>query len=169
MKLILVPILVFSLTLAAQQKDTTTQFNKEKKLSEVVIKSKKPFVEVQVEKTVLNVQNDMIATSGTLFEVLQRAPGVSITNEETINLAGKAGVNVLIDGRPIQMSEKDLANFLKATPGSTVDKVEIIMNPSAKYPAQGNAGIINIRMKKNTLKGTNGNISIAYTRQSSEF
>jgi iron complex outermembrane recepter protein len=164
MKLILVPILVFSLTLAAQQKDTTTQFNKEKKLSEVVIKNKKPFVEVQVEKTVLNVQNDMIATSGTLFEVLQRAPGVSITNEETINLAGKAGVNVLIDGRPTQMSEKDLANFLKATPGSTVDKVEIIMNPSAKYPAQGNAGIINIRMKKNTLKGTNGNISTSYTQ-----
>jgi len=110
----------------------------------------------------LNVQNDIVATGGTLFEVLQRAPDVSISNDETINLAGKAGVNVLIDGRPTQMSEKDLANFLKATPGSAVDKVEIIMNPSAKYPAQGNAGIINIRMKKNTLKGTNGNISTAY-------
>lgn len=153
-------------SLMAQQKDSSNQFNKEKKLLEVVIKSKKPFVEIQVDKTVLNVQNDIVATGGTLFEVLQRAPGVSISNEETINLAGKAGVNVLIDGRPTQMSEKDLANFLKATPGSTVDKVEIIMNPSAKYPAQGNAGIINIRMKKNTLKGTNGNISTAYTQSS---
>jgi iron complex outermembrane recepter protein len=148
----------------AQQKDTTSQFNKEKKLTEVVIKSKKPFVEVQVDKTVLNVQNDIIATGGNLFEILQRAPGVSITNDETINLAGKAGVNVLVDGRPTQMSEKDLANYLKATPGSVVDKVEIIMNPSAKYDAQGNAGIINIRLKKNTMKGTNGNLSSSYTQ-----
>jgi iron complex outermembrane recepter protein len=164
MKLILIPILFFSLTLTAQQKDTTSQFNKEKKLDEVVIKSKKPFIEIQVDKTVLNVQNDIIATGGTLFEILQRAPGVSITNDETINLSGKAGVNVLIDGRPTQMSEKDLANYLKATPGSVVDKVEIIMNPSAKYDAQGNAGIINIRLKKNTMKGTNGNLSTSYTQ-----
>ena len=164
MKLILLPILFFSLTLTAQQKDTASQFNKEKMLSEVVIKSKKPFIEMQVDKTVLNVQNDIVATGGTLFEVLQRAPGVSITNDEAINLAGKAGVNVLIDGRPTQMSEKDLAIYLKATPGSVVDKVEIIMNPSAKYDAQGNAGIINIRLKKNTMKGTNGNLSSSYTQ-----
>ncbi len=164
MKLILLPVLFFSLSLYAQQKDTTSQFNKEKKLSEVMIKSKKPFVEMQVDKTVLNVQNDIVATGGTLFEILQRAPGVSITNDETINLAGKAGVNVLIDGRPTQMSEKDLANYLKNTPGSVVDKVEIIMNPSAKYDAQGNAGIINIRLKKNTIKGTNGNLSTSYTQ-----
>lgn len=166
MKIVILFLLsvVSATLLMAQQKDTLSQFNKEKKLTEVVIKTNKTFVEVQVDKTVLNVQNDIVATGGTLFEVLQRAPGVSITNEETINLAGKAGVNVLIDGRPTQMSEKDLANFLKATPGSTVDKVEIIMNPSAKYPAQGNAGIINIRMKKNTQKGTNGNISTAYTQ-----
>ena len=164
MKLILLPILFFSLTLTAQQKDTASQFNKEKMLSEVVIKSKKPFIEMQVDKTVLNVQNDIVATGGTLFEILQRAPGVSITNDEAINLAGKNGVNVLIDGRPSQLSEKDLANYLKATPGSVVDKVEIIMNPSAKYDAQGNAGIINIRLKKNTMKGTNGNLSSSYTQ-----
>jgi iron complex outermembrane receptor protein len=164
MKLIFLPILFFSLSLAAQQKDTTSRFNQEKKLGEVVIKSKKPFIEMQVDKTVLNVQHDIVATGGTLFEILQRAPGVSITNDETINLAGKTGVNVLIDGRPTQLSEKDLANYLKATPGSVVDKVEIIMNPSAKYDAQGNAGIINIRLKKNTMKGTNGNLSTSYTQ-----
>jgi len=113
---------------------------------------------------VLNVQSDIVASGGTLFEVLQKAPGVTISNEETINMAGKAGVNVLIDGRPTQMSAKDLANYLKATPASVVDKIEIIMNPSAKYDAQGNAGIINIRLKKNIAKGTNGNISTSYTQ-----
>jgi len=157
------PFLFISFSLAAQPKDTTG-FNKEKKLEEVILKNKKPFVEMQVDKIVLNVQNDIVASGGTLFEVLQRAPGVSITNDEVINLAGKAGVNVLIDGRPTQMSEKDLANYLKATPGSLVDKVEIIMNPSARYPAQGNAGIINIRLKKNTIRGTNGNISTTYSQ-----
>jgi len=157
------------LTTFAQQKDSlvvkdSTAFNKTKQLEELVIKSKKPFVEMQVDKMVLNVQQDIVATGGTLFEILQRAPGVSITNDETINLAGKSGVNVLIDGRPIQLSDKDLVVYLKATPGSVADKVEIIMNPSAKYPAQGNAGIINIRLKKNTVKGTNGNISSTYTQ-----
>jgi iron complex outermembrane recepter protein len=158
----LTSFLLINLPALAQQKDTG--FNKEKKLTEVIVSGKKPFIEMQVDKMVLNVQNDILATGGTLFEVLQRAPSVSITNDETINLAGKDGVNILIDGRPTQLGGKDLANYLKATPGSAVDKIEIIMNPSARYPAQGNAGIINIRMKKNTLKGTNGNISFAYTQ-----
>ena len=143
--------------------DTSSLF-KTKKLDLVVIKSKKPFVEIQVDKTVLNVQADLVASGGTLFEVIQKAPGVSISNEETINLAGKAGVNVLIDGRPAQLNGKDLANYLKSTPASLVDKIEVIMNPSARYDAQGNAGIINIRLKKNIAKGTNGNISTSYTQ-----
>ncbi len=142
----------------------SSAFNNTKKLEELLIKSKKPFIEMQVDKMVLNVQQDIVATSGTLFEILQRAPGVSVTNDETINLSGKSGVNVLIDGRPTQMSDKDLAVYLKSTPGSVADKVEIIMNPSAKYPAQGNAGIINIRLKKNAVKGTNGSVSGTYTQ-----
>jgi len=131
-------------------------------LQEVVVKSKKPFVEIQTDKTVLNVQSNLVASSGTVFEVLQSAPGVSITNEETINMSGKAGVNVLIDGRPTQLSAKDLANWLKSMPASQVDKVELISNPSAKYDAQGNAGIINIKLKKNTQKGFNGSATGAY-------
>lgn len=145
-------------------KKDTALFNQTKKLAEVVVKNKKPFVEMQVDKTVLNVQNDAVATSGTVFEILQRAPGVSVTNDETLNLAGKAGVMVLIDGKPTQLCTKDLADYLKATPGIQVDKIEIIMNPSSKYDAQGNAGIINIRMKKNTVKGLNGNLGSSYSQ-----
>jgi len=168
MKSIIITLLCFfGITTFAQQNDSfptkdSAAFNKTQKLAGLVIQSKKPFIEIQVDKMVLHVQNDIVATGGTLFELLQRAPGVSVTNDETINLAGRAGVNILIDGRPTQLSEKDLANYLKATPGSVADKVEIIMNPSAKYPAQGNAGIINIRLKKNTVKGTNGNLSTSY-------
>ena len=160
---------LLSIAALAQQKDSLpktkdTIFNQAQKLNEVVVKSKRPVIEMLADKMVLNVQNDITAAGGTLFEVLQKAPGVSITNDEVINLAGKLGVNILIDGRPTQMIGKDLANYLKSTPASVVDKIEIIMNPSAKYDAQGNAGIINIRLKKNIAKGTNGNITAAYTQ-----
>ena len=153
----------------AQQKDSlpkvdTAVFNKTKLLDAVAVKSKKPFVEMQADKIILNVQNDAVASSGTVFEVLQRAPGVSVSNDETINLSGKQGVNILIDGKPAQLSGKDLADYLKSLPATVVDKVEIIRNPSAKYDAQGNAGIINIRMKKNTAKGVNGSVSSSYSQ-----
>jgi outer membrane receptor protein involved in Fe transport len=160
-------IFLFSQHAFAQQNDNlpkkdSTAFNKTQLLNEFVVKSKKPFIEIQVDKMVMNVQNDIVASGGNVFEVLQRAPGVSVTNDEIINLAGKSGVNVLIDGRATQLGAKDLANYLKSTPASVIDKIEIIMNPSAKYDAQGNAGIINIRLKKNTIKGTNGSLSSTY-------
>ena len=158
--------------LSANQKDSTqkalfkdtAKLAQVKILDEVVVKSRKPFVEIQTDKTVLNVQSNLVASSGTVFEVLKSAPGVSITNEETINMSGKAGVNVLIDGRPTQLSAKDLANWLKSMPASQLDKVELISNPSAKYDAQGNAGIINIKLKKNNQKGFNGSATVAYVQ-----
>ncbi len=170
MKLILPALTAFFCSTAfAQQRDSIPQlrdtgFNRTQRLGEVVVKTKRPVIEMQADKMVLNVQNDITAAGSTLFEVLQKAPGVSVTNDETIKLAGKLGVNILVDGRPVQMSEKDLANYLKSTPVSLVDKIEVIMNPSSKYDAQGNAGIINIRLKKNTAKGANGNVSGSYTQ-----
>ena len=144
-----------------QNKDTSLR-DKVKVLDEVVVKSRKPFVEIQTDKTILNVQSKLVASTGTVFELLQSAPGIAISNEENINMSGKSGVNVLIDGRPTQLSSKDLANWLKSLPASQVEKVELISNPSAKYDAQGNAGIINIKLKKNTLKGFNGSATGAY-------
>ena len=132
-------------------------------LAEVVVTSKKPFIEQLIDKTVVNVQADLIAMGSSTFDILQKAPGISITGEDNINMGGKAGVNVMIDGRPTQMSSKELAIFLRALPGSTLDKIEIISNPSSRFDAQGNAGIINIKIKKNKIKGTNGNVSAGYT------
>jgi iron complex outermembrane recepter protein len=126
--------------------------------------AKKPFIEVQVDKTVLNVQSDITSQGSTVFEILQKAPGVVVTGDDNIGLSGKGSVNVLIDGRPTQMSARDLANYLKATPGGNADKIEIITNPSAKYDAQGSAGIINIKFKRNKNLGTNGNFSSSYTQ-----
>jgi outer membrane receptor protein involved in Fe transport len=152
----------------AQQPDSlpkrdTTAFNQTKKLTDITVTSKKPFIEQQIDKTVVNVQADINAIGSSAFEILQKAPGISITGDDNINMSGKAGVNVLIDGRPTQMSSKELANFLRSLPGNTIDKIELITNPSSRFDAQGNAGIINIRLKKNKIKGTNGNVAAGYT------
>jgi outer membrane receptor protein involved in Fe transport len=154
-----------SLAVFAMQKDSIPRPDTipTKQLKEVVVTAKRPFIEKQVDKTVLHVQNDLMASGGNVFEVLQHAPGVSVQNEETLGMTGKTGVNVLVDGRAIMLGVKDLAAYLKSLPASLVDKIEIIPNPSARYDAQGNAGIINIRLKKNTAKGTNGNLTTSYT------
>lgn len=166
MKLIL-SILFFAFSVAAQAQvitDTTSVLMANKKLDAVIFISKKPFIEQQIDKTVVNVQADITAVGSSAFDILQKAPGINITGEDVINMSGKAGVNVMIDGRPTQMSNKELANFLRSMPGSTIDKIELITNPSSRFDAQGNAGIINIRLKKNKLKGTNGNLNIGYTQ-----
>lgn len=168
-QLISLPFCMICLGIFGQSKDSlpktdTAAISKTKQLKEVVITSKKPFIEQQIDKTVVNVQADIAAIGSSAFEILQKAPGLSITNEDIINMSGKAGVNVLIDGRPTQMSARDLANFLRSLPGSSIEKIELISNPSARFDAQGNAGIINIRLKKNRLRGTNGNITAGYAQ-----
>ena len=166
MKIILSIIIlcIFLHTSAQVVNDTASVLMAIKKLNAVTVASKKPFIEQQIDKTVVNVQADITATSSNAFEILQKAPGINITGEDAINMSGKAGVNILIDGRSTQMSSKELANFLRSMPGSTIEKIELITNPSSRFDAQGNAGIINIRLKKNKLKGTNGNINIGYTQ-----
>ena len=148
----------------AQTEDMVLKQGNSKALTEVVITSKKPFLEQQIDKTVVNVQADINAVGSSAFEILQKAPGISITGDDNINMSGKAGVNVLIDGRPTQMSSKELASFLRGLPGTTIEKIELITNPSSRFDAQGNAGIINIRLKKNKIKGTNGNVTAGYTQ-----
>ena len=144
--------------------DTASILMSSKKLGAVIVLAKKPFIEQQIDKTVVNVQADITAVSSNAFEILQKVPGINITGEDVIFMSGKAGVNILIDGRPTQMSSKELANFLRSMPGSTIEKIELITNPSSRFDAQGNAGIINIRLKKNKIKGTNGNVNLGYTQ-----
>ena len=170
MKHILTIFLLLNSLCIFAQKDSlptndTAALSKSKKLAEVIVKSKKPFIEQQIDKTVVNVQADLNAAGSSAFEILQKAPGISITGDDNINMSGKAGVNVLIDGRSTQMSSKELATFLRGLPGSTIEKIELISNPSSRFDAQGNAGIINIKIKKNRIQGTNGNISAGYTQQ----
>ncbi|HCN84818.1 MAG TPA: TonB-dependent receptor [Sphingobacteriaceae bacterium] len=129
-------------------------------LKEVSITVKKPLIENQIDKTVLNVENSALATGNNVMELLQKAPGVTVDKDDKINLRGKSGVQVMIDGKPSYLSQEQLANLLRATDASNIQSIEIITNPSSKYDASGNSGIINIKMKKNQSFGTNGTLTV---------
>jgi hypothetical protein len=131
-------------------------------LKEVVVNSKKPMVEVKADKMVLNVEGTINAVGNDALELLRKSPGVMIDKDDNLSLAGKNGVQVYVDGRPTPLSGKDLSDYLKSLQSSQIESIEIITNPSAKYDAAGNAGIINIRLKKNKSFGTNGSVNGGY-------
>ncbi|AMM52725.1 hypothetical protein TH61_03710 [Rufibacter sp. DG15C] len=128
-------------------------------LKEIKIEQQKPLVEQHFDKTVLNVENSIAATGSTVLEVLEKAPGVNIDQNDNISMRGKGGVIVMVDGKPVPMSGAELANMLRGMGANTVAKIDLITNPSAKYDAAGNAGIIDIRLKKDNRVGTNGTLS----------
>jgi hypothetical protein len=133
-------------------------------LKEVAITGQKPFVEIHADKLVVNVENSIVNAGASVLEVLSRAPGVTVDNNDRISLKGKPGVNVMINGKIQPMSKEDLANLLKSMPSNSVENIEIISNPSAKYDAAGTAGIINIRMKKDKKIGLNGSVNATYAQ-----
>lgn len=131
-------------------------------LKEVKITTKKPMVEQKLDKTVLNVEASIGNAGSTVMEVLEKAPGVTVDKDGKVSLKGKQGVTIMIDGRPTYMSETDLANYLRSLPSSAIEQIELMTNPPAKYDAAGNAGVINIRTKKNKAMGFNGSLTANY-------
>lgn len=130
----------------------------EKNIEAVTIVKSKPYIERQEGKMILNVENSIVSTGNSAFEVLEKAPGVKIDSNDNISLRGKGNLLVQIDGKNTPMTGTDLANYLRGIPSSTLDKIEFITNPSTKYDASGTS-IINIKLKKDQRKGTNGSIS----------
>ena len=133
-------------------------------LKEVVVTSRKPVIEVRADKIVLNVEGSINAVGQDALELLRKSPGVLVDKDNNISISGKNGVQVYIDGRPTPLSGNDLAEYLKTIQSSSIESIEIISNPSAKYDAAGNAGIINIRLKKNKAFGTNGSINAGFNQ-----
>ncbi|MEO7983611.1 MAG: TonB-dependent receptor [Bacteroidota bacterium] len=131
-------------------------------LGNVTVTAVKPMVEVKADKTILNVEGTINAIGSNALELLRKSPGVLLDKDDNISLAGKNGVQVYIDGRVTPLSGQDLANNLKSLQSAQIEAIEIITNPSAKYDAAGNAGIINIRLKKNKALGTNGSVNAGW-------
>lgn len=125
----------------------------QKGLKAVTVNATKPFIVMSIDKITLNVANSPIAAGGNAYDILMRAPGV-VEQNNSLTLNGK-GVNVLINGRPSNLTGEELKTMLTNMQANGIEKVEVISSPSAKYDAQG-AGIINIILAKNKNFGTNG-------------
>src|SRR5687768_13056523 len=128
-------------------------------MGNVTVTARKPMVEVKADRTILNVEGTINAVGSNALELLRKSPGVLLDKDENLSLAGKHGVQVYIDGRSTPLSGHDLANYLKSLQSAQIESIELITNPSAKYDAAGNAGIINIRLVKNKSFGTNGSVN----------
>ena len=131
-------------------------------LGDVTVTAKKPFVQQLPDKTVINVEAGITNTGASILEVIEKSPGVTVDKDGNISLKGRPGVQVMIDGKLTQLAGSDLQNYLNGMNASQVDQIELIDNPSAKYDAAGNAGIINIRLKKNRQRGFNGSVTAGY-------
>jgi len=130
----------------------------------VTVIAKKPFIEQKPGKTIINVDASPTNAGLNVLELLEKSPGVSVDNDGNISIKGKQGVLILIDGKQTYMSGADLALLLKNMPSSSLEQLEIMTNPPAKYDASGNSGIINIKTKKSVVKGMNGSLSLGYTQ-----
>lgn len=131
-------------------------------LSGVTVVARKPIIELRPDKTVVNVDASVTNVGATALEVLEKSPGVTVDRNGTISLKGKANVLVLMDGKQTFLSGTELSNFLNGLSASQLEQIEIMTNPSSKYDAAGGTGIINIKTKKNKVKGFNGTLSLAY-------
>ena len=129
-----------------------------KTLNAVSVTAAKPLIERKLDRMVMNVENSVLAAGNDAMEILERAPGVTVDKDDNISLNGKQGVTVMINDKPTHLSAAQLATLLHSTDGNNIQSVEVITNPSAKYDASGNSGIINIILKKNNSVGTNGSI-----------
>ena len=127
-----------------------------KMLQEIKIVGEIDLLKIGIDKKVYNVGEDLSVKGGTANDVLNNIPSVQVDQEGKISLRGDGGVTILIDGRPSSLSGTSGKSLLDALPAGSIERIEIVTNPSAKYDPDGTSGIINIVLKKNKLKGFNG-------------
>lgn len=130
-------------------------------LQDVVVIAEKSTVDIKLDKRVYNVGRDMMVKGGTVSDVLDNVPSVSVDTEGNVALRGNENVKILIDGKPSGLAGINVADALKLLPADAVEKVEVITNPSARYDAEGGGGIINIVLRKGKSNGINGSIIVS--------
>lgn len=128
-------------------------------LDGATVTAQRRLVEVKPDRTVFNVQGTINSTGADALALLRKAPAVTIDNNDNVNVLGRAGVMIYVDGKRLPLNGDQLTGYLKSLPSDQIDRIDIITNPGAKYEAEGNAGIIDIRLKRDKSHGTNGTIS----------
>jgi iron complex outermembrane recepter protein len=144
--------------------DTVKLETKVTGLAEIVVRGEKSLLEVHPDKMVYNVAASINASGNNGLELLGKTPGVMVDMDKNIVLQGKSGVQIYINGRPSRLSGSDLTNMLESMQSDNIESIDIITNPSSKYEAEGSGGIIDIKLKRNSLSGFNGNIIGSYSK-----
>ncbi|RYY85890.1 MAG: TonB-dependent receptor [Chitinophagaceae bacterium] len=133
-------------------------------MANVTVAVRKPLVEAKLDRMVVNVDASPTNAGSSALDVLEKSPGITLDKDGNISLKGKAGVIVLVDGKQTYLSGQDLTNLLRNMPANQLDQIEIMTQPSAKYDASGNSGVLNLRTKKGLQKGFNGSINLSYVQ-----
>lgn len=128
-------------------------------LSEVVVQGKVAALQLGIDKKVFDASQSMVSAGGTAQDLLGNVPTLQVDADGSISLRGSTSVRILIDGKESAMAGSDVNKLLQSLPADAVSKVEIITNPSAKYDAEGQSGIVNIVLKKNIRTGLNGTVN----------
>ena len=159
---------VYSKTFAVKEGETTAMATVSlaattgNAMEGVTVSARKPFIQRLNDRLIVNVDNSVVSAGSVALDVLERSPGVTLDQNDNIILRGKQGVIIMIDGRVSPMTGADLANYLRGLPVNAIERIEIITNPSSKYDAAGNSGIIDIRLKKDQRLGSNGTLTAGY-------
>lgn len=132
-------------------------------LGEVTISAEKPMIQIEPDKTVFNVDKQLSTTGDNGIELLRKAPGLQVDNDDNIILEGKQGILVYINGKQSYLQGQDLTNYLRSLRAEEIEKVEIITQPSSKFDAAGSAGILNIVLKREKGLGTKGTLTNSLT------
>ncbi|MBB1283965.1 TonB-dependent receptor [Flavisolibacter sp. BT320] len=153
----------FDLTTQDMAVPTFSLASSAKAMNNVVVVAQKPFIESKIDRTIVNVEASPSSAGASALEILEKSPGISVNTDGIISLRGKSGVIVMLDGKLTYLSAADLATLLKNMPATQLDQIEIMTNPSSKYDASGNAGVINIKTKKGRNNGFNGSLTLGAT------
>ncbi|MCF8247952.1 MAG: TonB-dependent receptor [Saprospiraceae bacterium] len=133
-------------------------------LAEVTVSASRALVEIKPDRTIFNVEGTINSVGADALTLLRKAPGVTVDNQDNVNVLGRAGVLVYVDGKRLPLSGQELSNYLQNLQADQIDRFEIITNPGAKYEAEGNAGIIDIRLKKDKNLGANGSVNATFSQ-----
>lgn len=130
-----------------------------KSLDEVTVTAERDVMELGIDRKTFNVSQDLNSVGGSMTDALKNIPSIDVDSEGTLSLRGSSNVTIFIDGKPSNLTSSSDADILDQIPASSIERVEVITNPSAKYDPEGTSGIINIVLKKDRKGGVNGNVS----------
>ncbi len=134
------------------------------KLDEMTITASRVMVEIKPDRTIFNVDGTINSAGSDAITLLRKAPSVTVDNNDNISVLGRSGVLLYVDGKRLPLTGADLTSYLQNLPAEQIDRIEIITNPGAKYEAEGNAGIIDIRLKRDKNLGANGSVNTTYSQ-----